>query len=200
MPRRVTDNVPATAEANRQPKGRFPNAASPPAMIHRPSGGWTVSVCSPGCWNGIQTATIPRTRTTRLYDWRSPISSFTSLRARVKAASSVTALSGPIPSAFASSFHDALAIDQELAKQFPNAPGYRQGMAREYQSLGILRTGAGQFKEAEAAFRDALVLQKQLVAEFPNLPRCHYELGMSHNNLGNLLRSTGRPQDAVMVR
>ena len=35
----VTTYVPATADANRHPKGRFPKAASPPAMIHLPSGG-----------------------------------------------------------------------------------------------------------------------------------------------------------------
>ena len=46
--RKVTDSVPATADEKRHPKLRLPNAASPPAMIHRPSGGWTVDVCSVG--------------------------------------------------------------------------------------------------------------------------------------------------------
>src|SRR5207247_1138355 len=90
-------------------------------------------------------------------------------------------------------FREALAIDQELAKQFPNAPGYRQGMAREYQSLGILRTGAGQFKEAEAAFRDALVLQKQLVAEFPNMPEYHNELARTMIKLAGWLHDRKAP-------
>ncbi len=48
MESRSTESVPATAEANLQPNGRLPKAFSLPAMIHRPRGGWTVKVCSPG--------------------------------------------------------------------------------------------------------------------------------------------------------
>jgi hypothetical protein len=41
-----TETVPKIAGITRQPKGLFPNQASPPATIQRPSGGWTVAVCS----------------------------------------------------------------------------------------------------------------------------------------------------------
>ena len=38
-----TDRLPTIAAENRQPSGLFPNIASPTAIIHLPSGGWTMN-------------------------------------------------------------------------------------------------------------------------------------------------------------
>ena len=43
-----TESVPTTAEPKRQPNESFPNSRIDRAMASRPSGGWTVTVCSPG--------------------------------------------------------------------------------------------------------------------------------------------------------
>jgi tetratricopeptide (TPR) repeat protein len=96
-------------------------------------------------------------------------------------------------------FRDALAIQKQLAADFPTRPDFRQQLARTYGNLGVLLRETGRLKEAEAVYRDALAIQKQLVAEFPTRPDFRQELTKSYNNLGVLLYQTGRPKEAEAV-
>jgi tetratricopeptide (TPR) repeat protein len=94
-------------------------------------------------------------------------------------------------------YRDALAIQKQLAADFPTAPQYRQGLALSLNTLaGLLKGPLGRPKEGETAHRDALAIQKQLAADFPTVPEYREDLATSHNNLGNLLRDTGRAQEA----
>ena len=96
-------------------------------------------------------------------------------------------------------FRDALALQKQLAADFPTRPDFRQVLARTYGNLGNLLRDTGRLAEAEAAYRDALAIQKQLVAEFPTRPDFRQELTKSYNNLGVLLYQTGRPKEAEAV-
>ena len=96
-------------------------------------------------------------------------------------------------------YRDALAIQKQLAAEFPTRPDYRQNLARSHNNLGVLLRDTGRLKEAEAAYRDALKLQQQLVAEFPTRPDYRQELARSHTNLGILLYTTGRPKEAEVA-
>jgi tetratricopeptide (TPR) repeat protein len=93
-------------------------------------------------------------------------------------------------------YRDALALQKQLAADFPNRPEFRQELATSHNNLGNLLRATGRLQEAEAAYRDALALQKQLAADFPTRPEFRQELASSHNNLGILLRDTGRPKEA----
>src|SRR5262249_32182852 len=56
----------------------------------------------------------------------------------------------------------ALAIQKQLAADFPNRPEFRQKLAKIDDTMGNLLANTGRLKEAEAAYADALAIQKQL--------------------------------------
>ncbi|HMP04559.1 MAG TPA: tetratricopeptide repeat protein, partial [Gemmatales bacterium] len=91
---------------------------------------------------------------------------------------------------------DALALQKQLAADFPTRPGFRQELASSHTNLGNLFKNTGRLREAEAAYADALALQKQLAADFPTRPGFRQELASSHTNLGNLFKNTGRLREA----
>jgi tetratricopeptide (TPR) repeat protein len=70
-------------------------------------------------------------------------------------------------------YHEALALFQALARDFPAVPKYRLELARTQQNLADQLKDMGRAKEAEAAFRDALARFESLVAEFPTVT--HYQ-------------------------
>jgi serine/threonine protein kinase/Flp pilus assembly protein TadD len=102
---------------------------------------------------------------------------------------------GDLPEAEAA-YRDALALQKQLADEFPTRSDYRQELATSHNNLGVLLCTTGRLAEAEAAWRDALALQKQLADEFPTRPDYRQELARSHANLGILLRETGRLAEA----
>jgi tetratricopeptide (TPR) repeat protein len=93
------------------------------------------------------------------------------------------------------SCRQALALQKQLAADFPSRPDYRKELAISYYSLSDLLRATARPKEAETACRDALALQKQLVADFPTRPDYRRELALSYNSLGNLLDDSGRPME-----
>ena len=56
-------------------------------------------------------------------------------------------------------YADALALQKQLAADFPTRPEFRQELARSHNNLGILLHDTGRLKEAEAAYADALALR-----------------------------------------
>ena len=93
-------------------------------------------------------------------------------------------------------FRDALALQKQLAAEFPTRPDFRQELALCYNNLGNLLSDTGRLAEAEVAYRETLKLQQQLVTDFPTRPDFRQELAKSHSNLGILLYQTGRPKEA----
>jgi tetratricopeptide (TPR) repeat protein len=93
-------------------------------------------------------------------------------------------------------YRQALAIDEQLAVEFPSVPEYREKLARTFNNLATLLPRLGRQGEAEAAYRKALALQEKLAAEFPSVPDYRLGLASSHSNLGSLLNDQGRGGEA----
>jgi tetratricopeptide (TPR) repeat protein len=93
-------------------------------------------------------------------------------------------------------YTDALAIQKQLAAEYPGRPEFRQDLARTHTNLGLLLGETGRHKDAEVAYRDALAIEKQLAAEYPGRPEFRHDLANNHNNLGVLLLNTGRHKEA----
>jgi tetratricopeptide (TPR) repeat protein len=73
-------------------------------------------------------------------------------------------------------YRDALALQKQLAAEFPARPDFRLELARSHNNLGLLLSSTGRLKEAETAYREALALWKQLAADYPTHPEFRQEL------------------------
>jgi serine/threonine-protein kinase len=93
-------------------------------------------------------------------------------------------------------YRDALALQKQLAADFPTRPDFHQQLAQIHNNLCVLLYETGRPQEAEATYRDALALQKQLATDFPTRPDFRQQLALSHHNLGLLLRDIGRLPEA----
>jgi eukaryotic-like serine/threonine-protein kinase len=93
-------------------------------------------------------------------------------------------------------YADALALEKQLAADFPTRPEFRKQLGRCHSNLGLLFSETGRLIEAEAAYGEAVAIQKQLAADFPTQPEFRHGLAMSYNNLGILLNTTGRQEEA----
>src|SRR5262249_20222709 len=67
-------------------------------------------------------------------------------------------------------FADALALQKQLAAEFPARPEFRQELASSQNNLGIFLRTTGRLKAAEAAYTDAVALRKQLAAAVATRP------------------------------
>ena len=96
----------------------------------------------------------------------------------------------------AAAFRAALALNQQLAADFPELANHRSNLAGCYHNLSILSAARGEKAEAEAQLRQALEINARLAADFPEEPEHRSDLAAQHNSLGNLYRETGRFSDA----
>jgi serine/threonine-protein kinase len=85
---------------------------------------------------------------------------------------------------------------QDLARDFPRVPIYRQKLANFYNSLGSLRARTGDLAGASAAWEEALALFDKLAAERPNVPAHQADLALVYGNLGWLLTTQKKWADA----
>src|SRR5262249_41909324 len=76
---------------------------------------------------------------------------------------------------------DALAIQKQLAADFPSRPEFRRDLALSHNNLGLVLKDLGRVPEAQTAYSDALVLQKQLAADFPTRIEFRQELARSYS-------------------
>jgi tetratricopeptide (TPR) repeat protein len=83
-------------------------------------------------------------------------------------------------------YQDGLALQKQLAADFPTRPEFRQQLAGSHNNLGILLRDTGRLKEAEVAYQNGLALYKQLAADFPNKPDLRNEVAAALVNLGLL--------------
>jgi serine/threonine protein kinase/tetratricopeptide (TPR) repeat protein len=92
-------------------------------------------------------------------------------------------------------FAAALALQMQLADEFPARPEFRSDLASIHNNLGNLLHITGRLVEAEQAFAAAIALRKQLADEFPT-HEFRDGLAASHLNLADLLVRVLRPTEA----
>ncbi len=93
-------------------------------------------------------------------------------------------------------YAQAIAIQKQLAAQFPDRPEYPDGLSKTQNNLGFLLNGIGRLKEAQSMYTEALETRKTLAERFPDRPEFREYLAQLETNLGDLLRKTGRHQEA----
>jgi tetratricopeptide (TPR) repeat protein len=93
-------------------------------------------------------------------------------------------------------YREAVALCDQLAKDFPDQLDFPSDLAASYTNLGNLLRDTGRPKEAEAAYRDALKLHQQLVAAAPERPDFRQVRAKCQLNLGILLSDLSRPEEA----
>ena len=93
-------------------------------------------------------------------------------------------------------YHQAIELQDTLAKNFLYTPAYKQELADSYSDLAILLQSAGRQKEADEAYEHALDSQRRIVKDFAHLPDYRFNLGVSLNNRAIMLLSANRAKDA----
>ncbi len=89
-------------------------------------------------------------------------------------------------------FQEAIAMNAQLAADFPDVPLYRGHLAQSHHNVGILLLYLGQHANAEAAFRKALAIEEKLAADYPAEPQYRQDLAKHHGILGALLTRLGK--------
>jgi serine/threonine protein kinase/tetratricopeptide (TPR) repeat protein len=93
-------------------------------------------------------------------------------------------------------YREALAIQKQLAEEFPDRLDYRHDLGQTYRYLGQLLSSLRRTKEAEAELNEAIRIGKQLTAE-SNQAQLRADLAIWINNLaGLLLLDTDRLEEA----
>ena len=79
----------------------------------------------------------------------------------------------------------------------PDYPRYQSGLARVYNSLGIVHWAKREFADAEKAYEDARnIWEKLLAQQDPKDPEYQHELAGTYNNLGVINWAKGKPWSA----
>jgi serine/threonine protein kinase/Flp pilus assembly protein TadD len=89
---------------------------------------------------------------------------------------------GELPEA-ETAFREAIALQKELAAEFPDRRDIRRELGQSYHNLGMLLWPIDRREEAEEAEREAIALARQLTAE-SNEPQYRQDLAKSEASLG----------------
>jgi tetratricopeptide (TPR) repeat protein/tRNA A-37 threonylcarbamoyl transferase component Bud32 len=93
-------------------------------------------------------------------------------------------------------FQAAIALCQQLFKDFPRVPRYRLELARGLLNLGTLHRRREKLADSDSAYRQSLDIAEKLVADFQGVPRYRQELARCINNVAIQLRDTDQPAEA----
>jgi eukaryotic-like serine/threonine-protein kinase len=94
-------------------------------------------------------------------------------------------------------YGEAISRQEELRRDYPQEPRYREDLANSHNWLGeSLREQGRPPDEAEGHYRTALGLQQELIRAGGSEPNYCMELARSHYNLGIIERETGRLLEA----
>jgi tetratricopeptide (TPR) repeat protein len=96
----------------------------------------------------------------------------------------------------ADAYRQAIDMQDQLRRQFPDEPRYRQDLANSHNWLGELQRDGGSLKDAQPNFLAALKLQQALHAADSAEPSYRRELARSHSNLGLVEMDTDRATQA----
>lgn len=83
-------------------------------------------------------------------------------------------------------FGEAIALLEELVRNFPSVPAYQDELAAFYRTEGILYQEGDRTSEADQAFRKALAIHLALTNEYPNIPEYQSKLSDDYLSLGRL--------------
>jgi tetratricopeptide (TPR) repeat protein len=90
-------------------------------------------------------------------------------------------------------YREAVLLLEQLVKDFPKVPEYRDLLARTNVQLGIRLSDAGQDREAETAFRRSIELRTALAAELPENAEYRNHLAKAYHDLAVHLDHRGDP-------
>jgi serine/threonine-protein kinase len=88
----------------------------------------------------------------------------------------------------------ALALREDLVKQWSDRDGYRCDLAESYRMIGVLDRKRGEFDSAEKALQKGLRLFASPAGDYRDDPEVLRALSRLHDNMGNLLRLSHRPE------
>jgi serine/threonine protein kinase len=107
-------------------------------------------------------------------------------------------------------YTEALKLHEQLQKEWPNIPQYRDSVARHYRSLAAVMRDRewkkepqirdpDRLKEIETGFADALKLHRELAADYPHKPSYRQAVASDQHVLGLFLArmQTTRAPDSV---
>jgi tetratricopeptide (TPR) repeat protein len=93
-------------------------------------------------------------------------------------------------------FHQAIADQKELVKQFPTAPYYRVWMANFSIALADALIRQNRATEARTELEQTLALLEQVLDKSPGMPRPHDLLALGYSKLAAAARQTGDKEKA----
>jgi len=94
------------------------------------------------------------------------------------------------------SFRQAIAMQAELLRRFPETPGYRLWMATFRIALGDVLIRRNQPTEARGELEESLSTLRRLVEQTPEMRPPHEVLALGYDRLAMALRQTGDPARA----
>jgi serine/threonine protein kinase/Flp pilus assembly protein TadD len=93
-----------------------------------------------------------------------------------------------------------LALGEELVRDAPHMPQFRQDLAGSLNNSANRLREAGRVEQAEQYYRRALKMYQDLVTEFADVPGYREEFAGTHANLANLLQDKGELAEAAQHR
>jgi serine/threonine protein kinase len=100
------------------------------------------------------------------------------------------------PARSVEAFRRGAELQEKLAHDFPDWPGYAHDLGELYRDLGRVLGALGQEQAAEKAHRDGIKVLEELVSRFPQEPAYRRSLAGGWCGLGSLLLQLGRSADA----
>ncbi len=86
---------------------------------------------------------------------------------------------------------------EQLAKENPHVPEYREGKAKSHNSLGIVYGQLNRRKEALNEYELAIAIREPLVENFPNVSEYARELVKNYGNVAGSHVDLGAPDKAI---
>jgi tetratricopeptide (TPR) repeat protein len=90
-------------------------------------------------------------------------------------------------------YKQAVALQEQLADQYPTVTAYRRELARTYQNLAQLLWESGKRQAAYETFQKGVDRLQRLALDFPAVPEYRHELATSYSTWGEVLRVSGSP-------
>jgi eukaryotic-like serine/threonine-protein kinase len=88
---------------------------------------------------------------------------------------------------------------EELVKEFPTIPRYREALAKACNSLGLIERNTGRLADAERHLRIELPLVERLAKDFPTRPEHRREWARTLTNLGSIVMNQGSSEGVEPV-
>jgi serine/threonine protein kinase len=84
-------------------------------------------------------------------------------------------------------FGEAIALLEELVRNFPSVPAYQDELAGVYRTQGVFFQATQRLPESEQSTEKALAIHEKLVKEYPSIPEYQSKLSDDYLSLGKFL-------------